>query len=340
MPTTDTMSDSVATALLGVSACATKSPSNSLEPCLANGSPKFKLGNFCIDNPQPMKVEAIGPGFSGIYRGLLISSSWKLTQQLPPSASAKESGTWIPRFTRAMLALVAPGLQTNIPVSPVMFLHTVLFLLPPHSCLQKDWSHFFAPGPEIRAYLEEIIEKYKLWSCIKLQHHVIRAEWHDDEGKWHIRVRKSKDNTGEKWGWRSNDSESDEIEDTANVLFAGRERLSRWSWPDIEGLEQFQEKAIHSAQWETGGSGDSQCWEETVKSRGDEHVGVIGVGPAGIQIASALQPNVGHLTNFAKGKTWWSKALVQSFMLELFGGVGVANYEFTTEDKERFHSNP
>lgn len=54
--------------------------------------------------------------------------------------------------------------------------------------------------------------------------------------------------------------------------------MSRWSWPDIEGLENFKGRVIHSAQWETGeDSGDGPEWAESVKDWGDKCVGVIGV---------------------------------------------------------------
>lgn len=70
-------------------------------------------------------------------------------------------------------------------------------------------------------------------------------------------------------------TEFEEFEDTADVLFTGLGGLSRWRWPDIEGLEQFQGQVIHSAQWQTREGGDK--WEETVRSWGDKRVGVIGL---------------------------------------------------------------
>jgi cation diffusion facilitator CzcD-associated flavoprotein CzcO len=147
--------------------------------------------------------------------------------------------------------------------------------------LQKNWSAFYAPGPEIRAYLETVVDKYKLRPHIKLQHRVTRAEYSEDTGKWHLTIRRCKsgsgNNSGTYWDWKT---DFEEFEDTADVLFAGLGGLSRWTWPDIEGLEKFQGRVVHSAQWETevGESGiGGPEWAESVKGWEDKRVGVIGV---------------------------------------------------------------
>lgn len=64
---------------------------------------------------------------------------------------------------------------------------------------------------------------------------------------------------------------------TIQRLFTGLGVLSRWNWPDIPGLKEFQGKVIHSARWETGEGGPDAAWEDTVKNWGDKRVGVIGV---------------------------------------------------------------
>ena len=51
--------------------------------------------------------------------------------------------------------------------------------------------------------------------------------------------------------------------------------LSRWSWPDIEGLDTFKGKLVHSAEWELGEG--EVGWKDTVKDWNDKVVGVIGV---------------------------------------------------------------
>lgn len=150
----------------------------------------------------------------------------------------------------------------------------------PHICpfLQRNWSSFYAPGQEIRDYLDNVVDQYNLRPYIKLHHRVTRAEYNEATGKWFLTIRRPKSEaslTGTYWDWK-NDFE--EFEDTADVLFGGLGGLSRWSWPDIEGLENFKGKVVHSAQWESekGGS-DGPEWAESVKDWGDKRVGIIGV---------------------------------------------------------------
>ena len=113
---------------------------------------------------------------------------------------------------------------------------------------------------------------------IKLHHRVTRAQYDEPTGKWHLTIRRPKSKaglTGTYWDWKI---DFEEFEDTADVLFGGLGGLSRWSWPDIEGLENFKGKVVHSAQWETGkGGADGPEWAESVRDWGDKRVGVIGV---------------------------------------------------------------
>jgi cation diffusion facilitator CzcD-associated flavoprotein CzcO len=122
------------------------------------------------------------------------------------------------------------------------------------------------------------VEKFKLRPYIKTHHRVTRAEYNEDTGKWHLTVRRPKNEanlTGTYWDWKT---DFEEFEDTADVLFGGMGGLSRWSWPDIEGLENFKGKVVHSAQWETGEAGTSGPeWAESVKDWGDKRVGIVGV---------------------------------------------------------------
>jgi len=120
------------------------------------------------------------------------------------------------------------------------------------------------------------------------------------------------------------------------VLFGGMGGLSRWSWPDIEGLENFKGKVIHSAQWETGEAGTSGPeWAESVKDWGDKRVGIVGVGSSAIQMVPTLQPRVKQVVNYVRGQTWISASFVKE-RLESLAGKPVSNYKFTEEDKKNF----
>lgn len=130
---------------------------------------------------------------------------------------------------------------------------------------QTQWSAFYAPGPEIRAYLERVVEKYKLMQYIKLQHELIHAQYDEPTGKWHLRLRRPMA------GSPPDDPKYEVIEDTADLVLAGVGALSRWVWPDIEGLNNFKGIIRHSAKW------DAEDWQSEAKNWGTKKAGVIGI---------------------------------------------------------------
>ena len=60
--------------------------------------------------------------------------------------------------------------------------------------------------------------------------------WNANEKLWHITVQNTQ--TGETF------------EETANIVVAARGQLNEVNWPHIPGLEKFQGKLVHSAEWD------------------------------------------------------------------------------------------
>lgn len=98
---------------------------------------------------------------------------------------------------------------------------------------------------------------------IHLQHEVVHAQYDAAAGKWHVRVRRPNAKTGA----------MEEIEDSGDVLVTAIGVLSRWKWPDIEGLKNFKGELHHSAGFEPA----PKTWEELAETWADKKVGVIGV---------------------------------------------------------------
>ena len=157
--------------------------------------------------------------------------------------------------------------------------------------MQTDWSALYPPGSEILASLKQIVAKYKLEPYIKLRHELVYAQYNEQTARWRVRVKRPSS---------ASPSEYEEIEDEADFLFLGTGILSRWTWPDIEGLKEYKGTLVHSANWNLGGA----TWEDDVKDWGDKSVAVIGLGSSSLQIVSALHDKVGRLTQYARGKTW------------------------------------
>ncbi|KAH9830110.1 FAD/NAD-binding domain-containing protein [Rhodofomes roseus] len=300
-------------------------------PPMTNGQASesgFKLGDFSIDEHKPIKVVCIGAGFSGIIAGIRFPQRIPNVELTIYDKNAGVGGTW---FTNKY-----PGLACDIPA------HCYQLTFEP----KTDWSAFYAPGPEIRSYLQSVVDKYKLMRYIKLQHRVVHARYDEPSGKWHLRIRRPLDprvspasppppNAPPAQVGADEEGAYEEFEDTADLLFTGVGSLSRWKWPVIDGLKDFEGKLFHTADFEVGDG--EQAWQEAIHDWKDKRVGVIGVGSSAIQIVPALQPRVKKIVNFVRGRTWIATPFSGAKMAELIKrDPDVENYVFTDEDKERF----
>ncbi|KAH9934327.1 uncharacterized protein B0H18DRAFT_869878 [Fomitopsis serialis] len=270
------------------------------------GSRSYKLGEFAIDEHRPIKIVCVGAGFSGIVAAI---------RQIPDAEfsiyerCAGVGGTW---FTNRF-----PGLACDIPSHCYQYTFEA----------KADWSSFYAPGAEIQAYLQSVVDKYQLMRYIKLQHEVVHAQYDQSSGKWLLRIRRQVDTAD------GGLPAYEEITDTADVFITAVGIFSKWTWPDIEGLKEFGGELIHSADF----GKEHQPWQDVVKTWGDKRIGVVGVGSSAIQIVPALQPHVAHLINYVRGKTWICPPFSRSKILELLQREpDCDNFKFTEVDKEKF----
>ncbi|KAL1708071.1 hypothetical protein EV121DRAFT_287900 [Schizophyllum commune] len=276
------------------------SPNRDVSSPASNG-PAFQLGNFAIDEPRRLKVVVIGAGYSGIIAGIRFRQHIQNLDLKIYEATTGVGGTW---FTHNY-----PGLACDIPSHAYQ----------PTFDHNPNWSKYYASGPEVHAYLEHIVDKWKLMPYIRLRHRLVRAEWSQEIGKWLLTFQ---------------GPDGAKIRDVADVLFTAVGMLRRWSWPDIGGLRDFSGPVIHSAQWETADG--VTTWEESVRGWADKRVGVIGAGSSALQIVPALQPHVAKLVNLARGKTWVTGSFGTSTLQNFAGEAVCNNYTFSDEDKRKF----
>lgn len=182
------------------------------------------------------------------------------------------------------------------------FRDTYTFLFEPN----PDWSQFYAPAPEIAAYIQRTALKYNLMKNVQLNSKVLETIWDDEAGKWKIKV----------------DVEGQVKEDEADILVNGTGFLNKWKWPEVVGLHDFKGKLMHSANWDA-----SYEWE-------GKKVAVIGNGSSGIQIVSAMAPKCSKLRNYVRGPTWISPNICGEL------AVNGKNFTYTEEQKKTFREDP
>src|SRR6516165_9649182 len=137
----------------------------------------------------------------------------------------------------------------------------------------------YASGPEIREHLERIAERYRLCDDALFHTDITRAEWRDDEARWHVHTDRGDDVTC-RW----------------YVLAAGI--LNLMKLPDLPGMEDFAGHAFHTARWDfdyTGGS----TFEPLDKLEG-KTVALLGTGASGIQVVSPLVAAAEHVYVFQR----------------------------------------
>jgi cation diffusion facilitator CzcD-associated flavoprotein CzcO len=154
-----------------------------------------------------------------------------------------------------------PGLYVDIPVG----LYQMIF------APKYDWSHAYAPGPEIQEYLVRVADDQGLRGDITFGVEVTSAEWAD--GHWVLTARH-----GETW--------------TADAVVAATGFLHRKRQPRIEGMESFTGQWFHSSQW-----------PDDLDVTG-KRVAVVGSGSSGIQMVCALSEMDCQVVQYVRTPQW------------------------------------
>ncbi|TFK24264.1 FAD/NAD(P)-binding domain-containing protein [Coprinopsis marcescibilis] len=299
-------------------------PDGSNTPAAPPSSTTSPLDPFPIDYSRPMKVAVIGAGYTGIIAAVRFPQKVSNLEFVVYEANAGVGGVWYSHRY--------PGLACDVPS------HCYQLSFEPNS----NWSSFHPEGPEIQQYLEGVVDKYKLWPYIKLQHRLVHARYDEEAGKWHLKIRRPKysaHNGTDADGNNANGAaevEWEEFEDIVDIVLSGMGALCRWDWPKIDGLTSFKGKLIHTAEWETGEGDPKAGWKTTVSSWSDKKIGVIGISSSAAQIVPSLQPIVSKLVNYGRSKTWVVAPFGHDKVQELAKNPRATDYYFTDEDKEAF----
>ncbi|KAF2154184.1 FAD/NAD(P)-binding domain-containing protein [Myriangium duriaei CBS 260.36] len=254
--------------------------------------PSFDLHDEPIENFRPIKVIVIGAGYSGVYCGIRIPEKIRNCELVIYEKNAGVGGAWYENRY--------PGCACDVPS------HSYQYSFNPN----PNWSSLYAPAAEIRKYIEETARKFCVDRFVKLQHSVEDCRYDQQEGKWHVKIRRPN---------------GEIFEDTSDVLISARGNLNHIAWPEIDGLKSFQGELMHSAAW-------NESYDFTNK-----RVGIIGSGSSAIQIIPNLRKTAGiHLDCFIRGRTWISPPFAQNIQDEL----GMTSFNFTEEQRKRFREDP
>ena len=244
------------------------------------------------------RVAIVGTGFSGIGMAIRLKQEGEHDFVLLERA-ADIGGTWRDN--------TYPGCRCDVPS------HLYSFSFAPN----PNWSSTFSPQPEILDYLKETANSHGVLPHVSFNTELEAAAWDRDEQLWRIETSKEAI--------------------TAEVLIAAQGPLSDPSLPKVPGLESFQGKAFHSAQWDHDHDLDG------------ERVAVIGTGASAIQFVPEIQPRVGKLHVFQRTAPWvvphrnrpmkrWERAIYRLFppvQLAMRAGIYWARESFVLQFRHR-----
>jgi len=200
------------------------------------------------------RIGVIGAGAGG------ISSAYRLLEAgyddfVVLEKAAGPGGTWFHNRY--------PGLQCDIAS------HLYSFSFEPHWV----WSRPYGNGPEIREYMEHVVDKHGLRRYMRFDTEVTGARWDDDARRWRVATA-----TGDEWEF--------------DVVIAGLGMFNELNWPEIPGMDDFAGHSFHSARWD---------WDHPLAG---ERVAVIGSAASAVQFVPEIAQEVGQLHLFQRAANW------------------------------------
>lgn len=131
------------------------------------------------------------------------------------------------------------------------------------------WNTRYLEQPQILAYLRHVADRFDLRRSYEFEVGIASAAFDEEQAIWHLTT-----DTGERL--------------SARFVVAAVGPLAATNIPDIPGIDQFEGEMFHTSKW-----------PEKV-DLGGKRVGVVGTGSTGIQVITAIAPQVGHLTVFQR----------------------------------------
>ena len=131
------------------------------------------------------------------------------------------------------------------------------------------WSRLFAPGAELKRYAEHVANKYNVRRHMRFNQIVQAARWDEEARVWRVSLAGGQTLT-------------------TRVLITATGFLSQPRTPDIQGIDSFKGKMIHTAAWDDG-----------YRFRG-QRVGLIGTGASAVQLVPELAKDVDDLVVYQR----------------------------------------
>lgn len=164
-----------------------------------------------------MTILVVGAGASALCFAYKLQRSFQNFTLRLYEKNLEISGTWYENRY--------PGCACDVPS------HNYVYSWEP----KYDWSAVYAGSAEIKEYFKWFAAKHDLNKYVTVNREVCNARWHDDKAQWEVCIRDV--NTGQ-------------VNTEFCDLFINASGILNWKWPEIEGLKDFKETLLHSANYD------------------------------------------------------------------------------------------
>ncbi|GAA5152206.1 NAD(P)/FAD-dependent oxidoreductase [Pseudonocardia eucalypti] len=198
-------------------------------------------------------VAIIGAGLSGL--GMAIALRRAGIEDIVLLERASDiGGTWRDN--------TYPGIAVDVPAQVYQFSFE----------LNPDWSRIFAPGAEVKAYIDHIADRYDLRRSIRFDTEVLERVWDGDEQLWRLRTAGG--------------------EVTARFVVSAIGAFVDPKPAELPGLADFAGKVIYSSRWDHG------------YDLAGKRAAIVGTGASAVQIIPEIAGRVAHLDVYQRTPIW------------------------------------
>ncbi|QDS75070.1 hypothetical protein FKW77_006721 [Venturia effusa] len=209
-----------------------------------------------LNRKETLDALIIGTGFSGVY--ILHTLRKRGFKVKALDAASQLGGIWNSTYPGARVDIEVPSYELNI---------EELWNDPTDTFI---WKERFPCSEELRSYFRFMDRKLELSRNCRFDTWVESATW---------------DGRREKWTVKTRDGESFVASFFLPCLGYAAKPIS----PSLNGLESFEGKVVHTAQWPNEGLDLT-----------NKRVGIIGTGASGVQVIQTIAPSVKRLTVFQR----------------------------------------
>ncbi|KAF5628927.1 sterigmatocystin biosynthesis monooxygenase stcW [Fusarium sp. NRRL 52700] len=269
----------------------------------------YSLSRVPTFTPRPLKIIAVGAGFSGLAlaRAVRVGKLPNVSLTIYEK-NAGVGGTWYENRY--------PGCACDIPAPNYAFSWAP----------NPFWPSYYAKGPDILHYIESVATQHNLRGYVKTGHKVVGAQWLEDRQTWRVTVNKTDGRDLVISSPGISDGETGvTFDDECDVLINCSGFFNNWKWPNVADRTKFQGKLYHTAAWPQDGESDLD----------GKTVALIGNGSSGVQVLPAIIDRVKKVYVHIRSPTW----ITSSFAAK-FAGPDGANYDYTEEQKAAWSANP